>query len=150
MNFIHRTFALIDSDSDCHIDETEVVDLLDKVEVPVGDQLAVRLILKQYLTLGGVLVQQFTEKADVDRDSRVTMEEVLAFDSFTFIEESIPVVVGLGSPSGALGYLINARRSYRPWSREGYEEFVAMWLTSLQVLYCTAVHCTILYCNVLM
>merc|ERR1712080_572535 len=114
--------------SDCSIEETEVVSALAKVKLPSDQRLAVSLILKQYLTLGSFLVKEFTERADADSDGRVTEEEV-----FNFIESMAPMVVDLGEPSGALLHLVGSSRYHRH-SRDGDQEFMAMWLLSLQEL----------------
>merc|ERR1712080_337117 len=96
--------------SDCSIEETEVVSALAKVKLPSDQRLAVSLILKQYLTLGSFLVKEFTERADTDSDSRVTEEEVLNFTDFDFIESMAPMVVDLGQPSGTLLHLVGSSR----------------------------------------
>jgi len=133
MSFLRRTFSVIDSNSDCSIEETEVVSALAKVKLPSDQRLAVSLILKQYLTLGSFLVKEFTERADADSDGRVTEEEVLNFTDFDFIESMAPMVVDLGQPSGALLHLVGSSRYHRH-SRDRDQEFMAMWLLSLQEL----------------
>merc|ERR1711890_170484 len=130
MDFIRRTFAIIDSNSDCYIDEDEVVSLLERVGVPSDQQLAVRLVMQQYLTLGSSLIKQFTAAADVDGDGTTTVQEVIDFNDFNFIEWNMLVVTSMVQPSRAWDYLISPRR-YGP--RSG-QEIIAMWLTSLQEL----------------
>jgi hypothetical protein len=131
LDFLWRTFVLIDSNSDCFITEDEVVALLRQVGVPGDIQLAVRLILKQYLTLGSYLVLQFAEKARTG-SLRVTVEDVIDFNDFDFIEEMIPAVLQLGAPSGAVFYLTGGGRRDR--SRERDQDFLEVWLTVLQDL----------------
>merc|ERR1712080_677310 len=94
--------------SDCSIEETEVVSALAKVKLPSDQRLAVSLILKKYLTLGSFLVKDF-------------------------IESMAPMVVDLGQPSGALLHLVGSSRYHRH-SRDRDQEFMAMWLLSLQEL----------------
>jgi hypothetical protein len=131
LDSLKRTFSIIDSNSDCFIDEDEVVGLLEMLNVPENIQLAVRLVLKQYLTLGSSLVKQFTEKADVNDDGEVTMEEVVNFNDFNFIAEKIPAFVDFGHPSGAFYHLIGSGRRR---SRQRSEEIAAIWLRGLQGL----------------
>jgi len=131
MDFIRRLFTMIDSDSDCHITTDEVVALLKDVGVTWDQQLAVRLLLQQYLTLASSIVNTFINRADDNKDSKVTIEEVLTFNDFDFIEDVLPTVVDLGDPRGSFSHLIG---SYRRRTREEDEEMVAMWFRALQNL----------------
>ena len=132
-DFLLRIFSIIDKDSDCHISADEVVALLQQVGVRPDHQLAVRMILEQYLALGSYLLQAFVQEADVDRDTRVTMEEAVSFSNFQFMEDQQDVVVGLGVPGSAVSYLSGYQRYGYGYNREESEETVAMWLTALQV-----------------
>ena len=93
MDFIQRTFAAFDGSLDCHIDEDEIVELLKEVGLPGKFQLAIKMLLHQYLTLGRYLVQELIQRADTNQDGQVTFEEVLGFTDWDFIEEQIPVVM---------------------------------------------------------
>ena len=134
-DFLLRIFSIIDKDSDCHISADEVVALLQRVGVRPDHQLAVRMILEQYLALGSYLLQAFVQEADVDKDTRVTVAEVVSFSNFQFMEEQQDVVVGLGEPRSAVTYLWGShqRYGYGGYNRERSQETVAMWLTALQV-----------------
>merc|ERR1719228_1433411 len=79
-------------------------------------------------------MEQLVEKADKDNDGRVTVEEVIGFEDFDFIEDSFPMLTQLGYPSGAIGYLISGPEHYGPGRREREQELVARWLTALQEL----------------
>merc|ERR1712112_76845 len=68
IDFIKRTFHIMDSNNDCFIDEGDVGNFLKKVGVKPDIQLAIKLILKKYLTLANFLIEQFEEKADKDQD----------------------------------------------------------------------------------
>jgi len=130
IDFIRRTFILIDFNSDCYIDVDEIVHVLRMVEIPWDYQLAVKLILEQYLTLGSFIVKHFVEKADMNNDGRVTIMEVFGFRDFSFIDWIKPVVVDMGTPTGAMDYL-----QTRPWTTQlKNEELVSMWLNGLQNL----------------
>jgi len=133
LDFIRRLFTIIDSDSDCHITTGEVVALLKDVGVSWDHQLAVRMVLQQYLTLASSIVNTFINRANVNKDSKVTVEEVLTFNNFDFIEDVVATVVDLGVPSGSFSHLIGGR-SYRRRTREEDEELVAMWFRALQSL----------------
>jgi len=130
-DFIKRTFDIIDSNEDCFIEEEEISYLLKDLNVAEDMQLAIQLILKKYLTLIKFMMEQFVKRADKDKDGRATLEEILNFDDFDFIESSIPMMSQLGSPGGAMNYLAHLG----PWSR-GREEYqvVAVWLNALQNL----------------
>ena len=62
--------------------------------------------LFQKLTLVSHLVKAHVERADKDKDNMVTIEEILAFDDFEFLETVYPAVSELGSPGIRLGYLV--------------------------------------------
>merc|ERR1711990_225669 len=133
--FIRRLFTMIDSDSDCHITTDEVVALLKDVEVTWDNQLAARMVLQQYLTLTSSIVNTFIHRADANGDSKVTVEEVLAFNDFDFIEDDVvPTVATLGYPHGSFLHLVGADYGPRRRTREEDEELTAMWFRSLQNL----------------
>ena len=129
--FLARIFAAIDTDWDCDISVDEVSALLQLVEASPDNQLAVRMILHQYLALGSYLFHTSVQGVDENRDSKVTLEEVLGFKNLQFVEDLVKVALGLGQPGGAVNYL----GSRRPWGgRRGEKEQTrAMWLTALQV-----------------
>jgi len=131
LDFIRRLFTMIDSDSDCHITTDEVVALLKDVEVTWDNQLAARMLLQQYLTLTSSIVNTFIHRADANGDSKVTIEEVLAFNDFDFIEDVVPTVLNLGYPQGSVLHLNYGRRRR---TREEDEELTAIWLRALQNL----------------
>merc|ERR1711990_903941 len=134
LDFIRRLFTMIDSDSDCHITTDEVVALLKDVEVTWDNQLAARMVLQQYLTLTSSIVNTFIHRADANGDSKVTVEEVLAFNDFDFIEDAVATVLDLGYPQGSLSHLLGVRFRRSTTGREDAEELVAMWFRALQNL----------------
>ena len=74
------------------------------------------LLTTQELTLVSYLLKNLVERADRDRDEEVTIEEILAFDDFEFIESVFPVVPELAYPGGSLDYLVrpNNKHSTKP------------------------------------
>ena len=90
----------------------EAVALLQRLRVRPDSQLAVRMILDQYLALGSYLLQVFVQEADVDKDTRVTMEEIVTFSNFQFMEEQQDVVLILGELVQPFVYL-----SYEFWGK---------------------------------
>merc|ERR1711962_1268981 len=109
IDFIKRTFHIMDSNSDCFIDEGDVGNFFKKLGVKPDIQLAIKLTLQKYLTLANFLIEQFEEKADKDQDGRVTVEEIIGFEDFDFVEDSFPMITVLGYPGGAFSYLISGR-----------------------------------------
>jgi Ca2+-binding EF-hand superfamily protein len=127
-DFIRRIFSVIDTNSDCHIDSDEVVAMLARFEVPWDQQLAVKMLMEQYLSLVSYIVKTFVEQADMNNLNIVTMEEVINFNDFEFIGKVIETS-SLWIPDGALSHLIPPH-----WAgRRLREATVAMWLTALQV-----------------
>merc|ERR1712180_539575 len=133
IDFIKRTFHIMDSNNDCFIDEGDVGNFFKKLGVKPDIQLAIKLTLKKYLTLANFLIEQFEEKADKDQDGRVTVEEIIGFEDFDFVEDSFPMITALGYPGGAFSYLISGGYD-GPGRREREREVVASWLTTLQEL----------------
>merc|ERR1712002_137707 len=134
IDFIKRTFHIMDSNNDCFIDEGDVGNFFKKLGVRPDIQLAIKLTLQKYLTLANFLIEQFEEKADKDQDGRVTVEEIIGFEDFDFVEDSFPMMNALGYPDGAFYYLIDGPRYGGPGRRERQEERVAVWLRALQEL----------------
>merc|ERR1712112_687546 len=135
IDFIKRTFALMDSNADCFIDEGDVGSFLKKLGLKPDLQLAIKLILRKYLTLASFIIEQFEEKADKDQDGRVTVEEIIGFEDFDFVEDSFPMITALGYPNGAVSYLISGGGGRGgPGRYEREREVIAAWLTTLQEL----------------
>ena len=51
-------------------------------------------------------MKNLVERADKDKDGKVTIEEILAFDDFEFVELAYNVFVELGNPGERLSYLV--------------------------------------------
>merc|ERR1712243_56579 len=122
IDFIKRTFRIMDSDADCFIDEGDVARFFKRLGVKPDIQLAIKLILKKYLTLANFIIEQFEEKAE-DQDGKVTVEEIIGFEDFDFVEDSFPMITALGYPDGAFHYLISGGYA-GPGSREREREVV--------------------------
>ena len=123
LDFISKLFTLINTDSDCKIDVNEVLELLNGLEVPWDYQLAVKMLLDQVrkwfsglglldnlqeLTLVSHLVKNLVERANKDEDGEVTIEEIVTFNDFEFIENAFPAVLELGEPGSSVGYLVSS------------------------------------------
>ena len=63
-------------------------------------------MLTQELTLVSHLLKNLVERADKDEDGEVTIEEILTFADFEFIESTIQVVPFLVSPGTSMFYLV--------------------------------------------
>jgi len=82
------------------------------------------------------LLKNLVKRADKDKDGEVTIEEILTFGDFEFIESTFKAVPYLVNPDSSLTYLVSAgcRRYRRGCSLEEREAIVAMWFTALQNL----------------
>ena len=60
----------------------------------------------QELSLVSHLVKNVVERADKDKNKEVSIEEILTFDDFEFIESALPVVMELGIPLQSAHYLV--------------------------------------------
>ena len=63
-------------------------------------------MLTQELTLVSHLLKNLVERADKDEDGEVTIEEILTFGDFEFIESTFNVVPYLVNPDSSLTYLV--------------------------------------------
>ena len=66
-------------------------------------------MITQELTLVSYLLKNLVERADRDQDGEVTIEEILTFDDFEFIESAFPAVLELGNNGGSLNYLVGSK-----------------------------------------
>ena len=62
--------------------------------------------LPQKLTLVSHLVKAHVERADKDKDNMVTIEEILAFDDFQFLDTEYLAVSELAYPLISIKYLV--------------------------------------------
>ena len=62
--------------------------------------------LPQKLTLVSHLVKAHVERADKDKDNMVTIEEILAFDDFEFLDTEYLAVSELACPWISIKYLV--------------------------------------------
>ena len=62
--------------------------------------------LTQELTLASHLVKNLVERADKDKDNKVTIEEILAFDDFEFLDTEYLAVSELFFPWISIKYLV--------------------------------------------
>ena len=62
----------------------------------------------QELTLVSHLVKNLVERANKDEDGEVTIEEIVTFNDFEFIENAFPAVLELGEPGSSVGYLVSS------------------------------------------
>merc|ERR1712037_795738 len=136
LDFLSKLFTLINiDDSDCKIDVDELLRLLTVLEVPWDHQLAVKMLLDQEPTLVSHLLKNLVERADKDEDGEVTIEEILTFGDFEFIESTIQAVPYLVSPAlPGISYLVTPGDFCSRDCREAGEALVAMWFTALQKL----------------
>ena len=137
LDFVSKLFTLINTDSNCKIDVNEVLQLLNELEVPWDQQLAVKMLLDQVselvsgldlpdnatqeLSLVSYLLKNLVERADKDGDGEVTIEEILNFTDFEFIESAFHAVLELADPDTSLGYLV--RSDLLAWLKFGSVSF---------------------------
>eukprot|EP00092_Neocalanus_flemingeri_P047654 GFUD01054078.1.p1 GENE.GFUD01054078.1~~GFUD01054078.1.p1 ORF type:complete len:523 (-),score=119.66 GFUD01054078.1:146-1714(-) len=130
--FLRRTFTIIDSNGDCNINLEEIVTALGASNLKEDFQLAIQLIGQQYITLAKYFVDGFIAKADSNKDTKVTLEEIVKFADFSFIDRSIQIALSMGYPNGpTFSYLTGGyRRGHGTW-REQRDRAVVVWLTTL-------------------
>ena len=130
LGFLRRTFTIIDKNGDCYINLEEIIAALDQSNLPEDFQLRVKQIGQQYLTLAKYFVDGFIAKADTNEDAKVTLEEIIEFSDFSFIDSSIPVVLRMGKPNdSALSYM--GIVPYGHGWRDERDRAVVVWLATL-------------------
>merc|ERR1712210_227876 len=135
---IYNFYNKLDRDTDERLTKAEALDFLSKlftlINIDDSDcKIDVKMLLDQELTLVSHLLKNLVERADKDEDGEVTIEEILTFGDFEFIESTIQAVPYLVSPAlPGISYLVTPRCSRD--CREAGEALVAMWFTALQKL----------------
>ena len=54
-------------------------------------------------------MKNIVERADKDKNKEVSIEEILTFDDFEFIESALPVVLMMINPGESLYYLVRLK-----------------------------------------
>eukprot|EP00092_Neocalanus_flemingeri_P022918 GFUD01024846.1.p1 GENE.GFUD01024846.1~~GFUD01024846.1.p1 ORF type:complete len:622 (-),score=175.45 GFUD01024846.1:199-2064(-) len=133
LGFLRRTFTIIDKNADCYINLEEIVAALGESDLKEDFQLGLTLIGQQYLTLAKYFVDGFIAKADTNKDTKVTLAEIVKFADFSFIDRSIQIALSMGYPNGpTFAYLTGGNRYTRrgSWRKDG-DRAVVVWLTTL-------------------
>jgi len=111
VDFIKKTFSLIDSNSDCFINDDEIVDLLKKLDVPFDMSLAFKLVLQKYTTMISEVMEEIVSRADINMDNTTTREEFVGFQDFQLIPLMNPLIHVIGHPhSGEFTHLFSPRK----------------------------------------
>ena len=105
VRFLRITFSIIDKNKDCYINLEEMIAVLDDNNLPSNLQLAVKMIGQQYTTLAKYIADEALAKADSNIDGKITLDEIVKFSDFAFIEFIMDVAVHMGSPTSATEYL---------------------------------------------
>ena len=118
---LKRILTSIDKNGNCQISLKEVLVLLKENNLAEDSLLAVKMLGENFLSLAKYLVDGFIRNVDSNEDSRVTLQEVLKFSDFDFLQTSSSVIHGLGSSlSGPAHYITKGNTYYN-----------AMWLAVL-------------------
>eukprot|EP00092_Neocalanus_flemingeri_P016178 GFUD01017510.1.p1 GENE.GFUD01017510.1~~GFUD01017510.1.p1 ORF type:complete len:614 (+),score=156.73 GFUD01017510.1:34-1875(+) len=128
LGFLRKTFSIIDKNGDCYINLEEIIAVLGKNKMPEDFQLGVKLIGQHYLTLAKYLVDGFIAKAHTNSNNKVTLEEIVKFADFSFIDSSISIAKSMGHMNVPAAEYISGGRNrehgYGPGARVD-------WLTTL-------------------
>jgi len=128
--FLKRILTNIDKNGDCQISLKEVLAVLEENNLAEDSLLAVKLLGEYFLAVTKYLVDGFIRSADTNKDSRVTLQEVLKFSDYNYMKSTSNVIHDLGfSPYGPAQYLIY-RYDYQAM-KEAKEKNLAMWLAVL-------------------
>jgi len=128
--FLKRILTNIDKNRNCQISLKEVLAVLEENNLAEDSLLAVKLMGEYFLAVAKYLVDGFIRSADTNKDSRVTLQEVLKFSDYNYMKSTSDVIHDLGfTPYGPAQYLIY-RYDYQAMM-EAKEKNLAMWLAVL-------------------
>eukprot|EP00092_Neocalanus_flemingeri_P039820 GFUD01043366.1.p1 GENE.GFUD01043366.1~~GFUD01043366.1.p1 ORF type:complete len:368 (+),score=96.36 GFUD01043366.1:29-1105(+) len=79
ISFMSRIFNVLDRDTNCSVDFEEFLAALDSCGLPHDYQLAMDLALRPYISLANYLIKSTIAVADVNKDNKLSMQEILNF-----------------------------------------------------------------------
>merc|ERR1712180_60490 len=97
-NFVKITFTVMDANEDCKISIEEMGTLITSMGMSKAYGLALESIIFPYFHLADFLLTQFFKQADIDRDEKTTLEEILNFDDWNWVDEMVITAVHIGYP----------------------------------------------------
>jgi len=123
MDFLERTFTILDTNSDCKIDIEEIVTLVTSLGMSQSYGLAVETILVRYTKLANFLINETIRMADRDRDGRMTFSEIWNFDDWSRIEELMNTAMHIGYPTMGTAFYIKGDNMLLGWRNNQRPEF---------------------------
>jgi len=127
-NFIKGTFYVIDQNGDCSIDLDELITTLNESRLPKEYQLAVKLLGDYYLTLADYALTYLVTKADVDKDKKITLAEIMSMKDIEVAFYLGKVFTNMGMPNMHTASFLTGQNDYRYERRQAVME---MWLSVL-------------------
>jgi len=115
-NFVKRTFTVMDANEDCKVSIDEMGNLMTSMGMSKAYGLALESIIFPYFHLADFLLTQFFKQADIDGDEKTTLEEILNFDDWNWVDDMVITAVHIGYPSdnyGPVSYLAGEDLFYR-------------------------------------
>merc|ERR1719499_1867089 len=97
--FINRISGVFGKNEDCITDLEEIMRVLDEVKTSKEVQLAIRQLLQQELAVGEHLVKRFLQLADENHDNYTSIDEVINFTNFDFIESDGQAYLFVAEPN---------------------------------------------------
>jgi len=94
----------------------EIGTLVTSMGMPKAYGLAVESIIFPYFHLADFLLTEFFKQADIDGDEKTTLEEILNFDDWNWVDDMVITAVHIGYPSdnyGPVSYLAGEDLFYR-------------------------------------
>jgi len=94
----------------------EIGTLVTSMGMPKAYGLAVESIIFPYFHLADFLLTEFFKQADIDGDEKTTLEEILNFDDWNWVDDMVITAVHIGYPYdmyGAAVYLSGESIFYR-------------------------------------
>merc|ERR1712115_146805 len=119
-NFVKRTFTVMDANEDCKVSIEEMGTLITSMGMSKAYGPALEAILFPYFHLADFLLTQFFKQADIDKDEKTTLEEVLNFDDWNWVDDMVITAVHIGYPYDNYGpamYLSGDQMFYRHRNR---------------------------------
>jgi len=141
LNFLRRLLAVIDNNQDCAVRVEEVLEAFDRAHLPKDFQLVFDLLARSHTAMARYVLLATVEQADLDGNSRMSVDELVNFESKDFLDSVTNVLLHthprestgrwLGYLTGQLG-LDGTEGKSESDVKALFNKALAAWLSTLQ------------------
>jgi len=140
INFLGKIFNVLDINSDCFVPLDEALKAFGNAGLPKDFLLAMELMIRPYSALGRYLVLSAMEAADADSDGLLSLQEILNFESKSFVDSTHAVALPVYmSQSNQSTLYLQGKMDFegrQPQDKEEenrwFNKALAVWLSTFQ------------------